>query len=220
MTEINNIGARIAGLSPDNNQTVMQPAKQSTGENVRHAPADALLAWGAGSVGQPVGLAAPIMPGQTQILTDALVGREATQLRAAEQLRDFGGAAATEQLLRLNLQPSCGGAFPPPPGHEALHYLPPAVRRGLMISLLAKRRVRLRQLARLLRDHEPSDPEGDNRNEPFEEPITAVSPLPSEEQRDRARRELKSVARMLDLLDELLMVQEYTLSQMGALLEG
>ncbi len=221
MAEINNIGSRKAPLPPaDNNQSSnLQPGQAKTinaSPSVPGAPVGP-----PGSLGQPTGMLAPalVAPGQTTILTDALAGREVSQMRAAKQMREAGGAPATDRLLSLDLQPSFAGAFPPPPGNrEALRHLSPATRRSMLASLSAKQRMRLRRLGRQLRDGE--DEQRDDREDTLDQQSDSSSITLSAAECERARRELKSVARMLDLLDELILMQEYTLSQMGSFSQG
>jgi hypothetical protein len=176
-----------------------------------------------GQLGQPVGLPAP--PSTAPLMPDALAGRDPSQLIAAEQMRARGGASATEELLGLNRQPTILGALSPPPGNaEALRHMTPTMRRTMMRNLLDKQRGQMRGLAQLMRrerdgrggegDGEES-PDGDGRPDRSE-----AAPAPDEAQRTRARAELGSAARMLDLLDELLAMQDYAVSQMGTFSQG
>lgn len=174
-----------------------------------------------GPQGQPVGLPAP--PSTAPLMPDALAGRDPSQLVAAEQLRARGGASATEELLGLNLRPTMVGALPPPPGNaEALRHMTATMRRTLMRNLLDKQRAQMRRLAHLMRrERDGQEGEGSNDDGPpaESEAAAALSP-PDEAQRARARAELGSAARMLDLLDELLAMQDYAVSQMGSFSQG
>lgn len=204
MTEISNL----------NNRSIQSPFI-----NQQPAGAAQLPEAMSGLFGQPIDLQpAPIEINHRQILTAALMGREASQKLAAERMRESGGTSATERLLNLNIQPSFVGAFPPPPGNrEALRHLSPAMRRSLMTALLAKQRGRLRHFSRLLRDNqrEQSDSEHREQRQSLAEPLAHAA-----KQRDGAQRELTSLARLLDLLEELLKMQEYTLSQMSSFAQG
>jgi hypothetical protein len=178
-----------------------------------------------GPQGQPVGLPAP--PTTAPLMPDALAGRDPSQLVAAEQMRTRGSASATEELLGLNRQPTIVGALAAPPGNaEALRHMTPTMRRTLMRNLLDKQRTQMRRLAQLMRrerdgrggdeDEESSDEE---RPSPQLEASDALSKS-DETQHVRARAELGSAARMLDLLDELLAMQDYAVSQMGTFSQG
>lgn len=175
-----------------------------------------------GPQGQPVGLPAP--PTTVPLMPDALAGRDPSQLVAAEQMRTRGGASATEELLGLNRQPTIVGALAAPPGNaEALRHMTPTMRRTLMRNLLDKQRTQMRRLAHLMRRERDGRGGGDDEESPEDEPqleaADALSPT-GEAQRVRARAELGNAARMLDLLDELLAMQDYAVSQMGTFSQG
>ena len=178
-----------------------------------------------GPQGQPVGL--PLPPSTAPLMPDALAGRDPSQLVAAEQMRARGGASATEELLGLNRQPTMVGALAPPPGNaEALRHMTPTMRRTLMRNLLDKQRTQMRRLAQLMRRERDGRGGGDggespeDERQPFQlETTDALSPT-DEAQRARARAELGNAARMLDLLDELLVMQDYAVSQMGTFSQG
>lgn len=171
-----------------------------------------------GPQGQPVGLPAP--PTTAPLMPDALAGRDPSQLVAAEQMRARGGASATEELLGLNRQPTMVGALAPPPGNaEALRHMTPTMRRTLMRNLLHKQRTQIRRLAQLMRRER--DGRGDGEESPEDESQTeAADALSLTDEAQRARAELGSAARMLDLLDELLAMQDYAVSQMGTFSQG
>ena len=178
-----------------------------------------------GPQGQPVGL--PLPPSTAPLMPDALAGRDPSQLVAAEAMRARGGASATEELLGLNRQPTMVGALAPPPGNaEALRHMTPTMRRTLMRNLLDKQRTQMRRLAQLMRRERDGRGGGDgeespeDERQPFQlETTDALSPA-DEAQRARARAELGNAARMLDLLDELLVMQDYAVSQMGTFSQG
>jgi hypothetical protein len=174
-----------------------------------------------GPQGQPVGLPAP--PSTAPLMPDALAGRDPSQLVAAEQMRARGGSSATEELLGLNRQPTIMGALAAPPGNaEALRHMTPTMRRTLMRNLLDKQRTQMRRLAELMRrERDGQNPGGEESPEDERQPEAADAPPTTDEaRRARARTELGSAARMLDLLDELLAMQDYAVSQMGTFSQG
>ncbi|HEX7314747.1 MAG TPA: hypothetical protein VF297_12550 [Pyrinomonadaceae bacterium] len=178
-----------------------------------------------GPLGQPTGMPVPEVPGRPPVLPDVLAGRDASQLAAAEQMRARGGASATEELLGLNRQPTMTGALPPPPGNsEALRHMTPTMRRTVMRNLLEKQRGRLRDLARLLRREHDGErggsPSRDDDADDFAEETLSALAAPDEAQAARARAELGNAVRMLQLLDELLAMQDYAVSQMGTFSQG
>jgi hypothetical protein len=179
-----------------------------------------------GELGQPTGLPAPpLAPGQ-KTLPDVLAGRDPSQLLAAEHLRAAGGATETEKLLGLNLQPTILGAITPPPGNsEILRHLTPTMRRTIMRNLLEKQRERMRRLALALReerDRNSKDERSRDETETNEEVLSDSTELILREDLplEFAASELGKAARMLDLLDELLAMQDYTISQMGTFSQG
>lgn len=178
-----------------------------------------------GPLGQPTGLPAPLAPGQ-QILPDVLAGRDPSQLAAAEQLRARGGASAVEELLGLNRLPTTAGALAAPPGNsEALRHMTPTMRRTIMRNLLDKQRGRMRRLAHLLRRGERDGEDGgrgesDEGRGSFADEMFGATLALDEAQIERARLELGHSARMLDLLEELLAMQDYAISQMGTFSQG
>lgn len=180
-----------------------------------------------GALGQPTGLPVPIAPGQTgQILPDVLAGSDPSQMIAAENLRARGGESATDELLGLHQRPSMLGAFPAPPGNsEALRHMTPTARRNAVRELLAKQRERTRRLALRLRQEQDGEESSDHQRQRNNEAFTrllddADNSALDENQRTRARAELSRAASMLDLLDDLLAMQDYTLSQMGTFSQG
>lgn len=208
--EINNLtdnqirnreAARVAQTGVRSNQTEL-PASQ---------PTDAR---------QPVDRAN--LPAEPKILPDAATGRDATQLEAAKQLSSLGGASATDRLLGLDLRPTMVGALAAPPGNgEFLRHLSPQMRRTMMRKMLAKQRERMRRLARFLREREQSDE--NETSEPESESFTEIiaQPLePNRAQLTKAIGEIDKTARMLDILEEMLAMQDYTISQSGTFSQG
>lgn len=177
-----------------------------------------------GPQGQPVGLPAP--PSTAPLMPDALAGRDPSQLVAAEQMRARGAASATEELLGLNRQPTIMGALAAPPGNaEALRHMTPTMRRTLMRNLLDKQRAQMRRLAELMRRERDGQNRGDEESpedepQPLQPEAADALSKTDEARRARARTELGSAARMLDLLDELLAMQDYAVSQMGTFSQG
>lgn len=219
MPEVGGVGG--GGVTPQGQGTVGQPGEPAAGQtNVQPGSPGATVGQ-PGVLGQPTGI--PV-PGQGQVLPDVLAGRDASQLVAAERMRDAGGASATEKLLGLNQQPSVLGAFAAPPGNsEALRHMSPTMRRTIIRGLVAKQRTRLRRLALHLRDErdgEQRERSGDDDRRGFADELALEIVAPDAAQLARARAELTSAAQMLDLLDELLIMQDYALSQMGAFAQG
>ncbi len=223
MAEIGNVGNRGVSTPVDPNQPGSKLVSQPRGAGAPHATPDTPIGQ-PGPLGQPTGMPAPQVPGQTQILPDVLIGRDISQRIAAERLRERGGASATEELLGLNLQPSIIGAFSAPPGNiEALRHMTPIMRRTILMSLLQRQRLRMRHLARVLRRDERSRDDEDaaaDEQRGFAEELSEDLVVIDDQQRERASNELVSAARMLDLLDELLAMQDYTLGQMGSFAHG
>lgn len=211
MPDVGGVGGR--GIPPQNQNQAA--GKAGAAASQPNAPVGQ-----PGSLGQPMGIPVPAPPGSPQIMPDVLAGRDASQMLAAERMREAGGASATEQLLGLNRQPSILGAFAPPPGNsEALRHMTPTMRRTIMRGLLDKQRTRMRRLAHLVSDErgdgERRRDEDDDARELFAETLAR-----DETEIARARGELNSTAQLLDLLDELLALQDYTLSQMGTFSQG
>ncbi len=167
------------------------------------------------------------LPQSQKILTDATVGRDATQTETAKQMTLLGGISATDKLLGLDLRPTMTGALAPPPGNsEFLRHVSPQMRRTIMRKMLNKQRERMRKLARYLRDRrdETEDGNGEEDRESFLE-VIAEKMLSEEYNADknqilRATGELDKTARMLDILDEMLAMQDYTISQIGTFTQG
>jgi len=162
------------------------------------------------------------LPPDQKVLPDAATGRDATQLEAAKQLSSLGGASATDRLLGLDLRPTMVGALAPPPGNsEFLRHISPQMRRTMMRKMLSKQRERMRRLARFLRERERSG-EGES-NEPERESFTEMISEPlelSQIQMTKAIGDIDKTARMLDILDEMLAMQDYTISQIGTFSQG
>lgn len=213
MAEVGGLGGR--GIPPQNQSQTAGRAPDAL--NQTQAPVGQ-----PGPLGQPTGIPVPVPPGQSpQVLPDVLAGRDPSQMVAAERLRETGGASATEQLLGLHLRPTVMGSFVAPPGNaEALRHMTPVMRRNVLHTLLQKQRARSRRLARFLRDGRRG---GGEQGEAGDQdvPTEALAPVaPDETQLARAREELLSAVRLLDLLEELLAMQDYTVSQMGTFSQG
>ncbi len=182
---------------------------------------------GRGAIGQPVGVPPKTPLTQNALMSEVVTGRDATQTLAAEQLRSSGGGSATDALLGLNRQPSVLGGLLAPPGNlEALRHLSPVMRRQILRNLLIKQKNQMRRLVAVARDEKEQQ-----RDEPDEQPKDAkdardVSPLTENASNDfdfynqRVYRDLAATTKMLDLLDELMNMQDYTLSRMGTFAQG
>jgi hypothetical protein len=219
MADIKNInrsgGNEIGGLTQNQiAETDVPPVSQSNAKtNQTQFP-----------VGQPVETRQPVdtalQPGQ-KVLNEAAAGREASQLDAAKQLTALGGVSATDRLLGLDLRPTMTGVLTAPPGNiEFLRHLSPQARRTIMRKMLNKQRERMRRLARFLRDRRDENPEnGENEGESFLEVIAERVEL-DRAKLARATGELEKAARMLNILDEMLAMQDYTISQIGTFTQG
>lgn len=175
-------------------------------------------------VGQPGDAnKAEIKPGQG-ILTDAVTGKDASQLDAAQKLSLLGGTSAVDKLLGLDMRPTMLGVMVAPPGNsDFLRHITPTMRRTIMRNMLSRQRNRMKKLARYLRDEKDQhESEEQTENEQTESFLEAVSePLMLEQKQvGRAIDELGRTARMLDVLDELLVMQDYTISQIGTYSQG
>jgi hypothetical protein len=171
-----------------------------------------------GQLGQPTGM--PLPPDLGQVLPDVLAGRDPTQMTAAEQMRQAGGGSAIAELLGLNQLPTVIGAFPAPPGNlEVLRKMTPALRRQTVRELLTKQRAQMRRLVTLLkRDSDEHQREGEENGNPYESlnEVAQNDELPNECE----WKQLANAARMLMLLEELLAMQDYTLSRIGTFSKG
>ncbi|MEA2175761.1 MAG: hypothetical protein QOD00_3353 [Blastocatellia bacterium] len=215
MPDVGGVGK--GGVTPQQSQ----PVDSSQQANARINAPDQPVGQ-PGSLGQPTGI--PV-PGQGKVLPDVLAGSDATQLIGAERMREAGGVSATERLLGLNQQPSIMGALTAPPGNsDALRHMTPTMRRTMMRGLLDKQRERMRRLARLLRDGRESGGQQEasrqDADERFADALLTDALALDEMQLARARAELGNAARMLDLLDELLIMQDYAISQMSTFAQG
>ena len=220
MPEVKGVGG---GIQPqEQNQAVGKAVEPNNRAGAQTSATNAPVGQ-PGTLGQPTGMPVPGAPGGAKLLPDVLAGRDASQMVAAERMREAGGASATDQLLGLNLRPSVLGALAAPPGNsEALRHISTTMRRTIMRGLLDKQRGRMRRLARLLRDDQEGGGEGHtgDEQEDFASDLFEGFAQPDEAQLARAREELRSAAQMLDLLDEMLVMQDYAISQMGTFAQG
>lgn len=217
MAEVKGVGGGVRPPSPENQTDVgARLGGAAQGANAQQFSPDATIGP-PGVFGQPTGLPIPGAEGQ-KILPDVLAGLDPSQIAAARQVRTSGTATATEALLGLDQQPTMRGAFLAPPGNsEALRHMTPLKRRTIMHGLLKKQRVRLRSVVRFDEgEDEGGGGQGGNpMREPFNGELSADFPDLSPEQLARARRELRHVAGMLNLLNEMLSMQDYVLSHVG-----
>lgn len=184
---------------------------------------------GRGNAGQPLGLPPQTPVTQNALMSDVLTGRDLSQIVAADKLRSNGGASATDVLLGLNQQPSILGGLLAPPGNlEALRHLTPSMRRNVLRTLLAKQRNQMRRLVAVARDEEEQQHQQDDGQNETEESNASENLLPASTNNlgelafhnRRVYQDLASTTKMLDLLDELLNMQDYTLSQIGTFAQG
>ncbi|HXG83120.1 MAG TPA: hypothetical protein VNI84_03745 [Pyrinomonadaceae bacterium] len=180
-------------------------------------------AVGRGTAGQPIGQPTTEPTTQNALMPNVVTGRDPSQLIAPEKMRSNAGHSATDVLLGLNRQPSTLGAMLAPPGNlAALRHLSPQMRRTVLRNLLTKQRGQMRRLVAVMRDAERRTPDEENQNEENAgETPTVLTPVgESAFYNRRAVQDLEATTRMLDLLDELLGMQDYTLSQMGTFAQG
>jgi hypothetical protein len=182
---------------------------------------------GRGNAGQPLGLPPQTPLTQNDLMSDVVTGRDLSQLVAADKLRSNGGASATDVLLGLNHQPSILGGLLAPPGNlEALRHLTPSMRRNVLRTLLSKQRNQMRRLVAVARDEEQRHQRNEQNDD--EEANATENLLPVSENHlgeivfhnRRVYQDLAATTKMLDLLDELLNMQDYTLSQVGSFAQG
>jgi hypothetical protein len=178
-------------------------------------------------VGQPAETRQPIdtatLPPGQKLLPDAATGRDATQLEAAKQMSALGGVSATDRLLGLDLRPTMTGVLAAPPGNsEFIRHLTPQARRAIMRKMLNKQRERMRRLARYLRDRRDENFDDDDSEFDRESFLEVISePVELDRSKiSRATGELEKAARMLNILDEMLAMQDYTISQIGTFTQG
>ncbi len=178
-------------------------------------------------VGQPAETRQPIdtatLPAGQKILPDAATGRDASQLDAAKQLSALGGVSATDRLLGLDLRPTMTGVLAAPPGNsEFIRHLTPQARRAIMRKMLNKQRERMRRLARYIRDRRDESAEDEDAEFDRESFLEVISePVELDRSKiSRATGELEKAARMLNILDEMLAMQDYTISQIGTFTQG
>lgn len=219
MAEIKNVGGQPLPIGEQN----VQKVNDEIGKLPTNLPQNqGETSVGRGNVGQPIGLPSTDPATQNTLMPNVVTGRDASQLAAAEKMRSNGGHSATDVLLGLNQQPSTIGVMLPPPGNlEALRHLTPAMRRTVLRNLLSKQRGQMRQLVAVMRD-EKQQQQNEEHSQPEEESLVenAEVLLPAEFHNQRALRDLEATTKMLDLLDELLGMQDYTLSQMGTFAQG
>ena len=178
-------------------------------------------------VGQPAETRQPIdtatLPPGQKILTDAATGRDASQIEAGKQMSSLGGVSATDRLLGLDLRPTMTGVLAAPPGNsEFVRHLTPQARRAIMRKMLNKQRERMRRLARYLRDRRDENFDDDDSEFDRESFLEVISePIELDRSKiSRATGELEKAARMLNILDEMLAMQDYTISQIGTFTQG
>lgn len=225
MAEIKNIGGQPLPVGEQNIQKVGGDAAKLPTQLPQNGTGESSV--GRGNVGQPIGLPPTDPTTQNALMPGVVTGRDASQLVSAEKLRSNAGHSATDVLLGLNQQPSTLGVMLAPPGNlEALRHLTPVMRRMVLRNLLTKQRGQMRRLVAVMRDekeHQQQEFDGQNQESEAEneELNESQNMLPAAAfQNQRALRDLDSTTKMLDLLDELLGMQDYTLSQMGTFAQG
>lgn len=222
MAEIKNVG----GQPPPIDQNIEKVADEAAKLPNQQLPgAKGENSVGRGAVGQPIGLPQTEPTTQNVLMPGVVTGRDASQLIAAEKMRTNGGYSATDVLLGLNRQPSTLGILLAPPGNlEALRHITPTMRRAVLRNLLAKQRNQMRRLAAVMRDDREDENHSDAENQEAEQQESSSDSTnllpPSAFYNENAYRDLAAATRMLDLLDELLSMQDYTLSQLATFAQG
>lgn len=214
MAEINNVTGKPMPVDRNIEKVANQKLPTNTSTNQSSV--------GRGNVGQPVGLPMAEPTTQGALMPNAVTGRDASQIAAAEQMRSSGGHSATEALLGLNQKPSMMGVLLAPPGNlETLRHLTPSMRRKILRDLLSKQRHQISGFVEAMRDEENSRKSSEEEVDDDESSqlITTDSAVPQKYDK-KAIRDLEATTKMLDLLDEFLGMQDYTLSQMGTFAQG
>ena len=222
------------GKIPGQNLPVGEQQIQKPGDAAQKLPAQippgqsGENAVGRDNAGQPIGLPPQTPLTQNELMSEVVTGRDLSQIVAAEHLRANGGISATDVLLGLNQQPSMLGGLLAPPGNlEALRHLTPTTRRKILRDLLSKQKNQMRRLVAVARDDEQHQQQDDQppENEIAEtvEEVNSIQPQRETSlgfHNQRVYQDLAAATKMLDLLDELLNMQDYTLSQIGSFSQG
>lgn len=216
MAEINNLNSQLPPVNQNGGKINDATLKSPTAPTEQNGE----TAVGRDGVGQPIGLPTNDPATQTTLMPNVVTGRDASQLIAAEKMRSNAGYSATDVLLGLHQQPSVVGVLLAPPGNlEALRHLSPAMRRSRLRNLLSKQRDQMRQLAAVMRDEQDQPRQQQQNSQSDDEPNDALQLLPGKISRT-ALQDLEATTKMLDLLDELMGMQDYTVSQMGTFAQG
>jgi hypothetical protein len=217
MAEIKNVGGQPLPIDQNveriNDDSVKLPNHQlpQNGEN----------AVGRGSIGQPIGAPTTDPTTQNDLMPNVITGRDPSQVIAAEKMRSNAGHSATDVLLGLDRQPSTLGVLLAPPGNlEVLRHLSPVMRRKILRNLLSKQRGQMQLLVAVMRDEKEKRETQGEENQETENESQELLPNNSLIYNQRAVHDMESATKMLDLLDELLGMQDYTLSQMGTFAQG
>ena len=220
MAEIKNVGAQLPPVDQSTGKIGEEAVKLPNGQTQNAAGENVV---GRGNIGQPVGLPENEPTTQNALMPNVVTGRDPSQLVAAEKMRSNGGHSATEVLLGLNQQPSATGMLLAPPGNlEALRHLTPAMRRNVLRNLLVKQRGQMRRVAETIRDGGRNGrQERENQSEDDDSATAALQPaFDAKMFSSQHLRDLEAATKMLDMLDELLGMQDYTLSQIGTFAQG
>lgn len=218
MAEIN----KISPKPPPIDQSVDKASSKQSTQNTSTGQSNV----GRGNIGQPVGLPTSEPTTQNALMNNVITGRDASQTAAAEQMRSTGGHSATDVLLGLNKQPTMLGVLLAPPGNlETLRHMSPAMRRKILRDLLNKQRGQIRNFVTMLNDSRRNNQENSDEDQSENETETPAQLRSAnsdslELYNQRSVKELEAATLMLDLLDEFLGMQDYTLSQMGTFAQG
>lgn len=222
MAEIKNVGGQPLPINDPNVSKIGESVKTPS-QTPQNPQGDTSV--GRGNYGQPVGIPGTVPTTQSELMPGVVTGRDPSQLLAADKLRSNGGFSSTDVLLGLHQQPSMIGVLLAPPGNlEALKHMSPSMRRNILRNLLSKQRGKMHQLVAVMRDERHSGQSNSEQESEFTEEFegeTETSLVPQGfVPNQRAVNDLQATTKMLDLLDELLGMQDYTLSQLGTFSQG
>jgi len=139
-----------------------------------------------------------------------------------ERLSRLGGASSTARLLGLDKQPTELGVLAPPPGSaDFLSDLSSSKRRTMLREVMNRQRLEMRRLSEFLK-REKNLTEDSIR---LQASTLEAKNLEEAETADnsellKAIDDLGKSARMLDVIDDLIKMQDYTLSQIGSYSKG
>jgi hypothetical protein len=146
---------------------------------------------------------------------------EDSQFDPVRRLSLLGKTSATEKLLGLDLKPTMIGVLIPPPGNsDFIRDLSPTRRRTILRNLLSQQRKRMQQLAKFLRDEKENEGSFNTKSARGLKINSSDLSKMKENKFEKSLSDLDKAAKMLDVLDGLLKMQDITLSQIGSYSRG